>query len=116
MRTVPEMIVEVVSAMHVSMVEEEFGSVGLDAMYEIMSIIKTIFRHVEPDRVNGKIVIYKKVVDNISTPPPIEPAADFVGLANQVIEDLYFEIASNGRAYRRTDIEALQADLPQSAV
>ena len=118
MSSIPEMIGRVCRETHVPMVQAVFGDAGVDAVFEIMETAKTLYKHVEPERVTGRVVIYRVVPPpgQPGAPPPTGPAADFAGLANLTLEDLAFEIASDGRAYERTlDAETIEI-LAKSAV
>lgn len=118
MTSIPEMIARVCKETHVPMVQAVFGEPGVDAVFQIMETAKTLYAHVEPERLAGRVVIYRIVqeVGGAGAPPPAEPAADFAGLANLNLQDLAFEIASDGRAYARTlSDDALEA-LAKSAV
>jgi hypothetical protein len=116
MISIPDLIEKVCNETHVPMVQAVFGKPGVDAVFQIMETAKTLYKHVELERVSGRVVIYRVVSSSASlSPPTTEAAADFAGLANLSLSDLAFEIASDGRAYQRVLSQALD-DLAKSAV
>jgi hypothetical protein len=114
---VAEIIERVCAEAHVPMVEAAFGKRGVDAVFEIMVVTKSLYTHVELERVGGKIVIFKVVGPHGASPAPASvPAADFAALANLPITDLVLEIASDGRAYLRTALIQPLEELAKNAV
>ncbi len=118
MPSLPENIEQVCNEIHVPMVQAVFGNAGVDAVFQIMETAKTLYKHVEPERIGGRVVIYQVVQLQTSSaaPLPAGPAADFAGLANRSLADLAFEIAADGCAYARTLRQQTLEDLAQSAV
>lgn len=114
MSSLAETITRVCEETHVPMVQAVFGEAGVDAVFQIMETAKTLFKHVELERVSGYVVIYQMV----SSPGALSsgPAADFAGLANVELIDLVLEIAADGQAYLRQLSEQTVEDLAQSAV
>jgi hypothetical protein len=88
---------------HLPMVQTAFGNPGVEAAFQIMEMAKTLYQHVDPERIRGQVVIFRV----ISPPPepapqmPAELPVDFASLANVTIEDLVLEVVPDGRAYRR---------------
>jgi hypothetical protein len=118
MNSISETITQVCEDTHVPMVQAVFGAPGVDAVFQIMEAAKTLYKHVELERVSGRVVIYRVV-----SPPGthltalcVGPAADFAGLANYPLVDLILEIAGDGRAYTRTLSGQTVEELAQSAV
>lgn len=110
MKSLPEIIEEICKTSHVPMAEAVFGTTGIDAIFKIMEMAKSLYKHVEPERITGIVVIFKTVTTqgNTSQLFQAEPSADFAALANQTFTNLILEIGSDGRAYRRTlDVEHL---------
>lgn len=104
MKSLPEIIAEFCNSSHVPMAESVFGKPGIDAIFEIMDTAKLLYKHVEPERISGTVVIFKKIPtqENIQPAMQSERPADFSALANSTITDLILEIGSDGRAYLRT--------------
>jgi hypothetical protein len=109
-------IEEVCEHTHLPAIRLTFGEPGMDAAFEIMQAAKTLYRHVELERVKGRIIIFQKIVAADAAPaPPVVPAIDFGALANDVITDLVIEIASDKQAYLVSEILVLE-ELAKSAV
>lgn len=119
MSSVAENIHRVCNETHVPMVESVFGNAGVDAVFQIMETVKTLYKHVEPERIAGRVVIYKVIPQLGSVLPPdlpAGPAADFASLANLSIADLAFEIAVDGQVYLRTLNDRSLEELAKCAV
>lgn len=104
---------------HVPMAEAVFGSAGIDAIFEVMDTAQSLYKHVEPERVAGAVVIFKTIPSqrDIQTPPQSERPVNFSALANLPITDLVLEVGSDGCVYRRTlDINQLDALATNSVV
>jgi len=96
-----------------------FGNAGVDAVFQIMETAKTLYQHVEPERIAGRVVIYKVIpqVSGVFAPDSAEgPAADFASLANLAISDLTCEIAADGQVYLRQLNEKTLEELAKCAV
>lgn len=118
MSSLIEIITQVCKDTHVPMVQAVFGEAGVDAVFQIMETAKTLYKHVELERVSGSVVIYQIVSSPGAPPTPLSagPAADFPGLSNLPLGDLVLEITADGRAYTRTLSGRTVEDLAQSAV
>lgn len=99
----PEIIERVCREMYVPMVDAVFGSAGVEAVFQVMKTAQSLYMHVEPERVSGRVIIYRTVQPYGAgfEPPPAGPTADFAALANLPVTDLVLEIASDGRPYSR---------------
>ena len=103
MRNIADIIFEVCRDTHVPMVQEVFGDAGLNAVFKVMETVHALYQHVDPERIRGQVIVFKAAcpVDQ-GVPSPVGPAADFAGIANEVIGDLCFEVAADGRPYAYT--------------
>jgi hypothetical protein len=118
MVNIAEIIETIWKETHLRMVRDVFGDEGVDAAFQVMETVKSLYKHVEPERVSGRLIIYRVVHphDAAPIPPPIGPAADFATFANLPIDDLILEVASDGRPYRRTVPDATAEELARNAV
>jgi hypothetical protein len=118
MINMPEIIVQFCREMHVPMVEAVFGNAGVDAVFQVMETARSLYKHVELERVDGRVIIYRTVQpqDAAPVPPPAGPAADFAALANLPVTDLILEVASDGRPYSRTIPDVTLESLAENAV
>ncbi len=117
MKNIADVISEVCKDTHVPMAQEVFGDEGLDAIFKVMETVQALYKHVEPERVSGHVLVFKVVRRVVSgTAPPLGPVADFAGFANQNIVDLCFEIGSDGRPHTRTFGSTTLEDLAKTAV
>lgn len=110
MKSLPEILEEVSKIAYVPMAEAVFGAAGVDAIFKVMEMTKSLYRYVEPERITGTVVIFQKIpiLEGTTSASRIEQPANFASLANLTISDLALEIGSDGRAYRRTvDISQL---------
>jgi hypothetical protein len=113
---IPEIIEIVCKEIHLPMIRAAFGQAGIDAAFQIMGVTKSLYRHVELERVAGQIVIFQTILPYGATPASSVPTADFASFANLAVNDLILEIASDGRAYLRTSIGMSLEDLAKNAV
>ena len=112
--SLPEMIRQVCEDTHVPMAGDVFGKPGVDAMFILIHTARELYRHVELERISGRVVIYQTVAGGNALPPP-SAVADFTALANCVPTDLVLEIGSDGVAYHVT-LTRTPEDLAMSAV
>ena len=101
MKSLPELITEVCEETHEPMVDAVFGKPGLDAVFQVMATARAFYKHVEPERIGGQVLIFQ-VVSLAGVPPaapPAGPAADFAALANHPVTDLILEVTAGGLAY-----------------
>ncbi|MFH1130936.1 MAG: hypothetical protein V1754_06345, partial [Pseudomonadota bacterium] len=99
---IADIIFEVCMNTHVPMCQEVFGDAGLDAVIKVMETVQALYKHVELERIRGQVIVFKVACPVVQgAPSPVGPAADFAGLATQVVGDLCFEVAADGRPYAR---------------
>jgi hypothetical protein len=116
MKTLPEIITQVCGETYVAMAQAVFDDSGVDAIFLIMETVKNLYKHVEPSRIGGRVVVYQKVLPVcVVTPNRTGLAADFADLGNRSITDLTLEVTSDGRAYASV-LEGTIEDLARSAV
>jgi hypothetical protein len=110
-------IEEVCEHTHLPAIRAAFGEPGIDAAFEIMQVAKTLYRHVELERVKGRVTIFQKIVaaGAVHEPAPVVHAIDFGALANDTITDLTIEIASDKRPYVVAAVPSVE-ELAKSAV
>ena len=100
MNSIAEIIEMVCAKTHVPMAQNAFGNAGVDAVFQIMDAIRNLYRHVEPERVTGRIIVYRLIPrGGDEARLPTGAAADLEGLANSVIQDL----AARGNSPLRSD-------------
>ena len=116
MTSLADAIAMVCTHTHVPMVQGVFGTAGVDAVFQIMQVVRELYMHVEPERVTGTIVIYRVVgTQDNAAPVSAGPGIDFSLLANRSIANLVLEIA-NGTPYLRQAEAGSIEDLAESAV
>jgi hypothetical protein len=118
MMNITEIIAEVCKETHVPMAKEAFGAPGLDAVFKVMETVQSLYRHVDPERISGEVIIYKVVraAGTVATPATNSAAVDFASLANQTIENLWFEIEADGHPHARTPGVLTREALAETAV
>jgi len=117
MRNIADIIFEVYKSTHTPMAEEVFGKAGLNAVFEVMETVRALYQHVDPERISGQVIVFKVVCPVVQgAPSPVGPAADFAGLANEIVGDLCFEVAADGRPYARILGTTTKEDLAERAV
>jgi hypothetical protein len=114
MRNIADVIVEVCRDSHVPMAQEVFGDEGLNAIFNVMEAVKSLYRHVEPERIAGEVIVFQIVGTRTSATP--EAPVSFAALANQTIDNLVLELTSDGNAYARSHSAANREELAQRAV
>ena len=118
MNNIVEIIADVCRETHVPMAKEVFGKPGLDAVFQIMQMVKTLYQHVDPERISGEVLVYKVVqpaVNSVAT-TAASAAVDFASLANQNVENLWFEIEADGRPHARIPGALTREELAKTAV
>jgi hypothetical protein len=98
------------------MCQEVFGDAGIDAVIKVMEAVRELYKHVDLERVTGQIIVFQVVQHGDAASPPITSAASFAGLATQVLGDLCFEVAADGRPYERILGTTTKEDLAENAV
>jgi hypothetical protein len=117
MISIAEIIVQCCQEMHIPMIQDVFGNVGVDAAFQVMETVKSLYKHVEPERITGRVVVYRLVqLQGVAVAPPVSPPADFAALANLPITDLALEVGSDGRTYLRSIPDITLEELAQTAV
>lgn len=100
MRSVPELIVQVCKQTHVPIAQAVFGNEGIDAIFRLMEMAKALYRHVEPERVSGEIVMFRRLApQNAASARTSVLPIDFAQLSNKDIDNLVLEVADDGNAY-----------------
>lgn len=118
-KSLPEIIEEISKTAYVPMAEAAFGTAGVDAIFKVMELTKSLYRYVEPERITGTVVIFKTIPTQINTQSAsqAERPADLAALASLNITDLVLEIGSDGCAYRRhVDIARLDTLAANSVI
>ena len=118
MKNIAEIIADVCRETHFPMVEKVFGKPGLDAVFQIMQTVKTLYQHIDPERISGEVVVYKVVqpaVNPVAT-TAASAAVDFASLANQNVDNLWFEIEADRCPHARLPGALTQEELAKTAV
>lgn len=115
--SVEEAIIRVCRETHIPMVERVFGKDGVDAVFLLMDAAKKIYQHVEPERVSGRLVLFKAIGKDQSKETGLaEAAVNLAGLSNRSIGDLVLEFDSQGMAYFRDVDSSIPEELAKAAV
>ncbi len=103
---------------HFPMAQEVFGGAGLDAIFQVMETVQELYRHVDLERISGEVLVYKVVSppSNLGSAPGVARPVDFASLANQNIENLYFEIGADGRPHARSLGSTSREEIARTAV
>jgi hypothetical protein len=62
MKPLPELIATVMQETHVPMAVDVFGQDGLDAVFRVMNAVRTFYREVDPERIEGEIVFFSRTL------------------------------------------------------
>lgn len=111
-------IAAVCKDLYIPMIADVYGSEGVDAAFGIMGAVKTLFRHVEPERISGEIVVFARVASmtaNSASPSASSPLS-IATLANRTISDLLLEVMPDGAIYQRAVGSLAPADLSLTSV
>lgn len=114
----PEIIAAICRETHFPMIQSVFGDPGIEAAFQVIETAKRLYKHVEPDRIVGQVIIFRIVPPEGSAPlpSPVGPVADFAGLANQTINDLFLEVFADGRVFSRAHMDQTPEDISSNAV
>jgi len=117
MNNISDIISDVCKESHVPMAQRVFGDAGLNAVYKVMETVKALYQQVELERIIGQVIVFQRIYtgDQKAT-LPVGPAADFASLPTEHIEDLCFEVSSDGRPYTCTLGTITREELAKTAV
>lgn len=102
---------------HYPMAKEAFGQAGVDAVFLIMDAAKSLYRHLELERVSGRLVIFKRMESHPQGTSRLPgTATDFASLASQTVGDVVIEIDSNGAPYLQIGMDTPLDQLAMGAV
>ena len=118
MKNIADIIARVVKETHVPMAQEVFGAAGLDGVFSVMETVQALYREVDPERISGQITVFRVISSATSgvALPSAGPAANFAALANQTINDMCFEVTSDGQVFTRPPGEISLEELAKTAV
>lgn len=96
-----EALRDVCSEVHAVMAEAEFGKKGVDAIFEIMEILRELYQYVEPMRIKGAIVVFRPIYRNEKLEKQTEfyQCSDFDILSRQAVDGIVLELRDNGLRY-----------------
>jgi len=110
-------IVRVCKDTHLPMVDAVFGKEGVEAAFLLMQAAQALYKHIEPERVKGRLIIFKTVHGHDRALSDfIGPIADLASLANQTITDLTIEVDPEGILYLRASVNATPEEIATTAV
>ena len=114
---ISDRIAELCHETHVPRVERVFGDNGVQAIFEVMEHAWLLYQQVEPERVTGRIIIFRRVSwrDDAQLDEPGQ-AVDPTTLANQSIADLVLEIRRDSQLYHATLGDTSLEELARHAV
>src|ERR1044072_8508488 len=101
MRNIVELIFEVCENSHVPMAQEVFGDEGVSAVFKVTQTVKTLYRHLEPERLSGEVLVFQVVGPAGAESSFVGQEADFVRFANTPLSGLCLEVVPDGRVYVR---------------
>lgn len=118
MKNIADIIADICRESHVPMANEVFGPSGVDAVFQVMETVQTLFRLVDPERISGEVLVYKVVQPEVNpkTTTAASAPVDFASLANQNIQNLCFEIESDGLPHDRIHGVWTPVELAEKAV
>ncbi len=111
-------VAAVCSELYVPMVADVFGSEGVDAAFAVMGAVKALFKHVDPERISGEVVVFARIasVTPSSTSSSAGGPISLATLANRTINDLLLEVMPDGKIYQRAAGSSAPADLSGTSV
>jgi hypothetical protein len=110
-----DLITKACKGEYAPMIQEVFGDPGLDAAFRVIEAAKNLYIHVEPERIQGQVVIYQRISAMGIHSIPASPVS-LAGLANQSIMDLILEVTADGTIYMSNLSNTTLNDLAQTAV
>jgi hypothetical protein len=114
---IANIIRDVVRDTHVPMAEKVFGEEGLNAIFKVMETVQALYRHVDPERIRGQVLVFRAVDQaDAGTVQANDRPADFAALANQNIHDLFLEVGIDGNPYARELGTTTKEELAAKAV
>ena len=118
MKNIADIIQDVCREAHVPMAEEVFGAEGLDAIFRVMEVVKSFYRHVDPERITGEVVFFQVVKSRLSALPrsPNRVPVDFASFANQQLGRMCFEVDESGACYVHSNPSSTSEDLAKDSI
>jgi hypothetical protein len=115
---IPGKIKEVVKETHWPLITAAFGQPGIDAAFRIMEVATSLYKHVDLERVTGRVIIFEIVVgrDDLPSPKPHKPVVDFASIANSNVSDVILEVHPDAKTYRHVSLSIPPEDLAKDAV
>jgi hypothetical protein len=109
-------IERVCKEIHLPMINAQFGKDGVEAAFHLMETARALYRHLELERVTGRIVIFELIGKRGSSAAGQGLRADFASLANRTVTDLVIEVDANGVPYLRQGLDLTIERLAENAV
>jgi hypothetical protein len=103
---------------HFPLVQAVFGDSGVEAVFQIMETARHLYRNIDLERVDGEIVIYRRLAGAGAGGPPYPPGVPlaFGSMATLSITDLVIELGADGRPYPASLGAGTVEQLAESAV
>lgn len=113
-----ETIVRVCEEAYLRMIEAVFGKPGVDAAFQVMDTAKLLYKHVELERIDGRVIIYRILQPDAVAPAlgKASAAANFAAMANQQNGDLIIEVRPDGQVYSHAGVPVDLEELSRSAL
>jgi hypothetical protein len=83
----------------VKMAADVFGQTGSDSVFQIMETLWKVFGKVEPERLRGPVVVYRRISEEGQPIDRTRALADFGVLAQTALAGFTLQIDDQGRAY-----------------
>ena len=99
------------------MVTNVFGNDGAAAVFQIMDVVKRLYSHIDPERVTGEIVVYRRInPECCGRNQAAQRIIDLATLGGSVVSSLVLEVSACGDVYQRSRKECRIETLAPGAV
>ena len=122
MKAAAEFMEAVCREMYIPMVSRVFGPAGVTAALEIVEAVRSLYAHVEPERILGEVVVYRmvdvrgKTTKGKAAKGKAGSIVDMGELANANVDDLHLEVGADQKLYRSKLKKGDVGKLAQGAV
>lgn len=103
---------------HAVMAASVFGEEGVNAIFEIMEIVRELYKHIEPVRIKSSVIVFRRVVNTDGTGFTAggQLCNNLALLCQQTEKDIILEIQSDGRRYIHNISSVNPKELASTAV
>jgi hypothetical protein len=110
----PEVMREVCRRLHAFVVDEAFGTPGVEALFTILELVRDLYRHVEPENMRGPVIVFVRV--QLGENLPNGQLCTNLALLSTQTSGIILELRPDGRTYLHSGDIGSAEELARTAV